>query len=114
MLIVRTPFRISLRASSRNFSCLADISSPYFFDKVAKARAPLTVGVDGSLSCAAEIPAESTVCILDGEADKMVAAAHRAAEEARAALQSSFDATRSEFDGMRHERDTAPTTYTRT
>lgn len=55
----------------------------YFFDRVAKARAPLSVGVDGSLTCAAEIPVESTVCILDGEADKMVAAARRAAEEAR-------------------------------
>jgi hypothetical protein len=55
----------------------------YFFDKVAKARAPLAVGADGSLSCAAEIPQESTICILDGEADKMVAAARRAAEEAR-------------------------------
>lgn len=55
----------------------------YFFDKVAKARAPLTVGADGSLTCAAEIPAESTVCILDGDPDKMVAAARQAAEEAR-------------------------------
>ena len=55
----------------------------YFFDKVAKARAPLSVGIDGSLTCAAEIPAESTVCILDGDADKMVAAARQAAEEAR-------------------------------
>jgi len=55
----------------------------YFFDKVAKARAPLTVGVDGSLICAAEVPTDSTVCILDGEADKMVAAARHAAEEAR-------------------------------
>ena len=33
--------------------------------------------------CAAEIPVESTVCILDGEVDKMLAAAGRAAEEAR-------------------------------
>ena len=55
----------------------------FFFDKVAKARAPLSVGADGSLSCAAEIPTESTVCILDGEADKMVAAAGQAATEAR-------------------------------
>ncbi len=54
----------------------------YFFDKVAKARAPLSVAVDGSLACAAEIPPESTVCILDGDADKMVAAARQAAEEA--------------------------------
>ena len=55
----------------------------FFFDRVTKARAPLVVGIDGSLSCAAEIPTESTVCILDGEADKMLAAAHHAAEEAR-------------------------------
>jgi methyl-accepting chemotaxis protein len=55
----------------------------YFFDRVAKARAPLAVGGDGSLICAAEIPAESTVCILDGEPESMVAAAAQAAEEAR-------------------------------
>ena len=55
----------------------------FFFDRVAKARAPLAVREDGSLACAAEIPADSTVCILDGKPDSMVAAARQAAEEAR-------------------------------
>ena len=55
----------------------------YFFDEVATARAPLAVGADGSLSCAAEIPSESTVCILAGEPEKMVVGARHAAEEAR-------------------------------
>ena len=55
----------------------------YFFDKLHRARAPLAVGADGSLTCAGEIPQGASVCILDGEADSMVAAAGRAAQEAR-------------------------------
>lgn len=55
----------------------------YFFDEMRKARAPLSVGEDGSLTCAAEIPEGASVCILDGEPESMVAAAKRAAEEAR-------------------------------
>jgi hypothetical protein len=55
----------------------------YFFDQLHRARAPLSVGPDGSLTCAAEIPQGASVCILDGEPDAMVAAASRAAQEAR-------------------------------
>jgi len=55
----------------------------FFFDEIRKARAPLAVGDDGSLTCAADIPQGATVCILDGEPDSMVAAAQHAAEEAR-------------------------------
>ena len=58
----------------------------YFFDEMRKARAPLSVGGDGSLTCAAEIPEGASVCILDGEPESMVAAAKRAAEEARVNL----------------------------
>jgi len=54
----------------------------FFFDEMRKARAPLAVGDDGSLTCAAEIPQGASVCILDGEADSMVEAAGRAAQEA--------------------------------
>jgi hypothetical protein len=59
----------------------------HFFEKIARARAPLAVGTDGSLVCAGEIPRGSMISILDGEADSMVAAARSAAEEARANLQ---------------------------
>jgi methyl-accepting chemotaxis protein len=52
------------------------------FDEIKRARAPLSVGSDGSLSCAADIPEGAQVAILDGEPDSMVSAAHRAAEEA--------------------------------
>ena len=58
----------------------------YFFDKLHRARAPLAVGPDGSLACAGEIPQGASVCILDGEPDSMVAAAGRAAQEARKSL----------------------------
>lgn len=58
----------------------------YFFDRLHRARAPLAVGPDGSLTCAGEIPQGASVCILDGEPDSMVAAAGRAAEEARRSL----------------------------
>jgi methyl-accepting chemotaxis protein len=55
--------------------------------EVTRARAPLSVGSDGSLTCAADVPQGSFVSILDGEPDRMVAAAGRAALEARAGLQ---------------------------
>lgn len=58
----------------------------YFFDKLHRARAPLAVGADGSLTCAGEIPQGVQVCILDGEPDSMVAAAGRAAQEARKSM----------------------------
>ena len=53
------------------------------FDEIKRARAPLSVGPDGSLSCAADIPEGAHVTILDGEPDSMVSAALRAAEEAQ-------------------------------
>ena len=58
----------------------------YFFDEVKKARAPLSVGADGSLTCAASIPERASVCILDGEPESMVSAAREAAREAKAGL----------------------------
>ncbi len=79
-------------ARQRGIELTVDNAGPYlignelglfFFDRVDKARAPLAVGEDGSLTCAADVPAASTVCILDGEPGKMIAAARRAAEEAR-------------------------------
>jgi hypothetical protein len=55
--------------------------------KVTRARAPLSVGKDGSLTCAAEVPQGSHVAILDGKPDTMVAAAREAASEALRNLQ---------------------------
>jgi hypothetical protein len=55
--------------------------------KVTRARAPLSVGKDGSLSCAAEVPQGAHVAILDGKPDAMVAAAQQAAAEALQNLQ---------------------------
>jgi hypothetical protein len=56
-------------------------------DRVARARAPLSVGADGSLTCAAGVRQGSQVAILDGVPKNMVAAARSAAEEAKANLQ---------------------------
>src|SRR5207302_8080147 len=56
-------------------------------DRVARARAPLSVGPDGSLTCAAGVRQGSQVAILDGVPKNMVAAAHAAAAEAKANLQ---------------------------
>ena len=57
------------------------------FDEIKRARAPLSVGADGSLTCAAEVPQGAHVAILDGKPDSMVAAARQAAEEALQNLQ---------------------------
>jgi methyl-accepting chemotaxis protein len=54
-----------------------------FFDKVTRARAPLSVDTDGSLRCAAGVPEGAFVSILDGQPASMVQAARSAAEEAR-------------------------------
>jgi len=53
------------------------------FDEIKRARAPLSVGPDGSLACAAGIPQGAHVAILDGKPASMVAAARQAAEEAQ-------------------------------
>jgi methyl-accepting chemotaxis protein len=58
----------------------------HFLDKIARVRAPLAVGADGSLRCAAEIPAGSMVSILDGKAESMLEAVRGAANEAKASL----------------------------
>ncbi len=55
----------------------------FFLDQLRTARAPLRVTPEGGLACASEIPQGSTVSILDGDPDTMIAAAGRAAAEAR-------------------------------
>jgi len=58
----------------------------FFFDELRYARAPLRVGTDGSLACAAAVPQGAIICILDGNEASLVDAARRAAEEAKANL----------------------------
>jgi methyl-accepting chemotaxis protein len=55
--------------------------------EVSRARAPLSVGADGSLTCAASVPQGSFVTILDGNPDQMISAARSAATEALSNLQ---------------------------
>jgi hypothetical protein len=58
----------------------------YFLNHLQRARAPLSVGAAGELTCAADIAEGSSVSILDGKRDDLVAAARAAAEEARESL----------------------------
>jgi hypothetical protein len=59
----------------------------FFLNELHHARAPVSVGPKGELNLVADIMQGAQVCILDGEPDAMVAAAGRAAEQARASLQ---------------------------
>jgi hypothetical protein len=52
------------------------------FDDLVRVRAPLRVQADGSLVFAGEVPEGSTVCIVRGDHEQMLAAARRAAETA--------------------------------
>jgi hypothetical protein len=82
-------------AAARGVTLTPENAGPYlianelgihFFEKISRARAPLRVGADGSLSCAAEIPRGAMVSILEGEPDSMVRAAQAAARDARSGL----------------------------
>jgi hypothetical protein len=83
-------------AAARGFPLTSENASAYlignelgihFFDKISRARAPLSVASDGSLTCAAEIPKGAMVSILDGDPASMINAARSAAETARAHLE---------------------------
>jgi methyl-accepting chemotaxis protein len=58
----------------------------HFFEKISRARAPLSVDAEGGLVCAAAIPRGAMVSILDGEPGRMISAARAAAVEAKAQL----------------------------
>jgi hypothetical protein len=62
---------------------LANSLGVYFLDELRWARAPLAFTAEGGVVCAAAIPQGSTVAILDGAPEQMVAASGRAAAEAR-------------------------------
>jgi hypothetical protein len=74
---------IKLTPESAGQFLIANELGIFVFDELRRARAPLSVGGDGSLTCAAEIPEGATVSILDGEPTSMVEAARRAAQEAQ-------------------------------
>ncbi len=86
-------FAIYVRhAAARGIELTPENAPPYlignelgihFFERIIRARAPLAVGPDGSLSCVAEIPQGSMVSILDGDPQSMVEAARSAALEAK-------------------------------
>ncbi len=59
----------------------------HFFERITRARAPLSTDAKGALTCAASIPEGSMISILDGEPDNMIQAARRAAESAKAGLE---------------------------
>lgn len=82
-------------ASDRGITLTRETAGPYmienqlgvhFFSSLSRARAPLAVAEDGSLTCAAPVPEGSFVSILDGEPNSMLAAAKSAAQEARRKL----------------------------
>jgi len=77
---------VSLRPETATNYLVANELGIHFFDRIARARAPLSVGPDGSLTCAASVPKGSMVSILDGDVDSMVDAARAAAEEAKESL----------------------------
>ena len=78
---------VSLTPSGAGEYLIANELGVMLGDRVARARAPLSVGPDGSLTCAAGVRQGSQVAILDGVPKNMVAAARAAAEEAKANLQ---------------------------
>lgn len=77
---------ITLDRSNRGAYMIANELGVHFFSSLSRARAPLSVGVDGSLTCAAPVPEGAFVSILDGDPVCMVSAAKAAAQEARAGL----------------------------
>jgi hypothetical protein len=78
---------VALSAASAGEYLIANELGILVAGKVSRARAPLSVGSDGSLTCAAEVPQGAHVAILDGKPDAMVAAARTAAAEALQNLQ---------------------------
>ncbi len=78
---------ITLEPSTSGAYMIGNELGIYFLNELYKARAPLSVGPDGSLSCAATVAQGASVCILDGDPSAMVAAATSAAKEAQAGLE---------------------------
>jgi methyl-accepting chemotaxis protein len=58
----------------------------FFFDDICKVRAIHQIRDDGALVSTGEIPVGSSICIVTGETEALVAAARRAAQDARQGL----------------------------
>jgi hypothetical protein len=58
----------------------------FFFDDICKVRAIHQIRPDGALVSTGEVPKGSSICIVTGEPEALVAASKRAAEEARQGL----------------------------
>ena len=58
----------------------------FFFDDICKVRAIHQIRPDGALVSTGEIPEGSSICIVTGEPEALLAASQRAAEEARDGL----------------------------
>ena len=58
----------------------------FFFDDICKVRAIHQIRPDGALVSTGEIPEGSSICIVTGEPEALIAASRRAAEEARQSL----------------------------
>jgi hypothetical protein len=78
---------ITLQTEGAAAYMIANELGIHFFDKIVRARAPLSVRPDGSLVCAAAVPKGSMVSILDGEPASMIQAARSAAQEAKDRLE---------------------------
>jgi methyl-accepting chemotaxis protein len=77
---------VQLTPDSAGAYMIANELGVHFFEKVTRARAPLGVSADGSLTCAGDIPKGAMVSILDGDPANMIEAARTAAKRARAEL----------------------------
>jgi methyl-accepting chemotaxis protein len=77
---------VTLDRSNAGPYLVANELGVHFFTSLSRARAPLSVGADGSLTCAAPVPEGAFVSILDGDPVSMLNAAKSAAQEARDSL----------------------------
>lgn len=78
---------VELTPENASSFLIANELGVFFLNELHHARAPVGVGPEGELKLVADVMQGAQVCILDGEADAMVAACGRAAEHARASLQ---------------------------
>ena len=78
---------VTLTPENTQSFMIANELGVFFLNELHHARAPLGVGPHGELRLAADVMQGTQVCILDGQADAMVAAAERAAKNALAGLE---------------------------
>jgi methyl-accepting chemotaxis protein len=89
---------VTLEAATAGQFMMGNELGVFFLDELHHARAPISVGGVGELHMVADVGEGSSVCILDGEPDAMVEAAHRAATEAKENLRGAHAAGVLMFD----------------